>query len=170
MYRWVKFYVSRSQFFLSFAFLFSVCLSSSVDGLENQMCVATGQVIRVRRKWPVEKSQHGKDWRISWESRMVSGIKVGQNKPRNIQNLHRCQWDKSPLMASDMEAYAFWHLTQHRLGAYTRTGGRVWVGARTPPLKQSIVPPSYAIIFGLRPISTWEQCKLFKTRFQASQL
>lgn len=49
--------------------------------------------------------------------------KTWENKPRNIQNLHRCQRDKSSLMASDMEAYAFWHLTQHRLGAYTRMGG-----------------------------------------------
>lgn len=55
---------------------------------------------------------------------MVLGIKLGQNKPRNVQNLHRCQRDKSPLMASDMEAYAFWHLTRHRLGAYTKTGGQ----------------------------------------------
>lgn len=80
--------------------------------------------------------------------------KTWENKPRNVQNLHRCQRDKSPLMASDMEAYAFWHLTQHRLGAYTRTGGLVGVGARTPPPKPSIMPRSYAIIFGLRPIST----------------
>lgn len=38
------------------------------------------------------------------------------------------------------------------------------------PSRPSVVPSSYAIIFGPRPVSTWEQCKLFKTRFQAPQL
>lgn len=35
----------------------------------------------------------------------------------------------------------------------------------SPTTKPSVMPRSYAIIFVLRPISTWEQCKLFKTRF-----
>lgn len=36
-----------------------------------------------------------------------------------------------------------------------------------PLPNRASAPPSYAIIFALCPISTWEQCKLFKTRISA---
>ena len=42
-------------------------------------------------------------------------------------------------------------------------GGRGHMSSPSPTAEPSIMPPSYAIIFALRPISTWEQCKLFKT-------
>lgn len=37
-------------------------------------------------------------------------------------------------------------------------------GVPCPLPNRASTPPSYAIIFALCPISTWEQCKLFKTR------
>ena len=51
--------------------------------------------------------------------------------------------------------------------AFTGAGWGEGMGTRvpSPTTEPSVMPPSYAIIFALRPISTWEQCKLFKTRF-----
>lgn len=51
--------------------------------------------------------------------------------------------------------------------AVTGAGWDEGTGTRvpSPTTETSVMPPSYAIIFALRPISTWEQCKLFKTRF-----
>lgn len=81
------------------------------------------------------------------------------------QKLH-CSWqDKhvASLMASDIQHNAIGHPTRQRLGGFRRGWG-TW-GLAHHRTMASIMPPSYAIIFALRPISTWEQCKLFKTRF-----
>lgn len=81
-----------------------------------------------------------------------------------------CQKTPTLLMRQTRDSL-WWHPIRSVMpcGTQPGTGYRSWVGAGTrvpsPTTEPSIMPPSYAIIFALRPISTWEQCKLFKTRF-----
>lgn len=91
----------------------------------------------------------------------ASSHQLTQN-PKMYWSPHCCWWGKPILLPHRR------HGTKHSTNvAVTRAGwGREW-GTKVPlpATEPCIMPPSYAIIFPLRPISTWEQCKLFKTRF-----
>lgn len=187
----MKFYVSRSQVFLFFVYLSSS--SDRVEKSDVRQWGRWVWIqVYFKTKWPVGKHNTGTSTKEVWprgnfylkvvslscENLLTVGmfffffyIKLGRNMTylnQEMDQLQCCWSDKhvTPLMASDMEHNALWHPTRHRLGGYRIGVGR-GVGTRgpSPTTEPSIMPPSYAISFALRPISTWEQCKLFKTRF-----
>ncbi|TNN73660.1 hypothetical protein EYF80_016040 [Liparis tanakae] len=92
-----------------------------------------------------------------WEKR--EGTETKDNQP--LSSSSSTAWSIRYVamgQASNMEPNALWHPTRHRVGDLLEAGwgggGEAAQESPRPATHPSIVPPSYAIIFALLPIST----------------
>ena len=173
---WVRFYALRSH---SLLLWISAAPSLRVES-QRRWAGEFGVRFSLKTQWPVENTRLGHELKDS----DVRGVLFYSDLTKNVltvsaltRKVVTSQWPQNvPKTADDSEGirYGAPHLvaTNQALAREEGGGGVTLAGwglasqaSPLPPPKRSVMPPSYAIIFALRPISTWEQCKLFKTRF-----